>query len=199
MPVGADRAALQSRRAELGAGLTRSEPRDIVERVARLFMRFPSSRLPDDVAKATLAAYAHDLALFPLWAIDTAFLAVIAGQADTSKAFAPSSIELRKACEKAMQPVYEELAELTRILNAEVYREPTPDEKARVQALFDDLRDELKMNVDPRDDAAKAGRRVLTRAEADAALERAKANPSAPPMSDALRARLGLRVDEVAE
>jgi hypothetical protein len=61
------------------------------------------------------------------------------------------------------------------------------------------LVEELKLNVDPRDEAAKAGRRVLTRDEAEAALERAKANPSAPPMSEALRARLGLAVDEAAE
>jgi hypothetical protein len=79
-PDGDDRRALLARRGELTASLTASDPRDVVKRVARLFMRFPSTRLPEGHAEAVMAAYAADLASFPLWAIDKAFLAVIAGQ-----------------------------------------------------------------------------------------------------------------------
>lgn len=186
------------RRDQLSSSISSSDPRDVVKRVARLFMRFPSTRLPEGQAEAMMAAYAADLSGFPLWAIDAACLAVIGGRADVSKSFAPSSIELREACVKAMAPVHVEIAELRKVLDAEIYHEPGPDEKARVQAMFRDLVDELKLNVDPRDHVPKA-QRPLTRAEAEAALERAKENPSAPAMSDALRARLGLQDREAAQ
>lgn len=194
-PAGADLVALQSRRAELAGSVSRTDPREIVERIARLFMRFPSSRLPDDVAKATLSAYAQDLSGFPLWAIDRAFMAVISGQAGGSKAFVPSSLELRAACDKAMQPIRDEVADISKILDAETYREPTADEKARVAAQFRELVDELKLNVDPRDKAK--GHRTLTKPEAQAALDRALADPQpAPAFSSSLRAKLGIQSEQ---
>ena len=197
-PDGDDRRALMVRRDELSTAMGGSNPHDVVKRVARLFMRFPSTRFPDGMAEATTAAYAADLACFPLWAIDEACLAVIGGRTDTSKAFAPSSIEMREACHKAMDPIRAEFADLRNVLSADIYHEPTPEERAKVAAEFQALVQELKLNMDPRDNAKPS--RPLTRHEAEAALERAKINPvRAPAFSDGLRQHLGLPEREKGE
>lgn len=140
-----------------------------------------------------MAAYAADLAHFPLWAIDAGCMAVIGGKTDGSKAFAPSSLELRDACAKAIEPVRQEIAEIGSVLDAEVYHEPTVAEREKIHAEFRKLVEDLKLNVDPRDKAQKGAFRVLTRDEAQAALDRAAAaKRPLPQMSSELREKMGL-------
>lgn len=184
--------ALTARRGELVNACQRSDPRSIVQRIARLFMRFPSTRLPDGTAETTMAAYAADLASFPMWAIEEACLVFIKGQGEGSKAFAPSSAELRIMCERAMWPVRHELNDITNVLNAEVYSEPTPEVRAKILAEFRELVDELKLNVDPRD-KSPAKSRPLTKDEAQAALDRIDATQPLPKLSEATLGKLGIR------
>lgn len=188
-PDGHARLDLELRRDELAATMGVSDPRAVVQRISRLFMRFPSTRL-DGNAEETMAAYAADLSGYPLWVIDAACKKVIAGQGEVSRAFAPSSIELRAICEREYGWARAELAMTRNILDAEIYREPTQEERAKVIAEFQRLVQELKLNEDP---ISKNKSRPLTKAEAEAALERALINPMPAPMfSPALRAVLGL-------
>lgn len=182
---------MTSRRNELVGSLSVSQPQDVVKRLSRLFMRFPSTRIAENQIEATMAAYASDLVMYPLWAIDVACRQIIAGLDGGSKAFLPSSTELQAACERAVAPTRLEARQLTRVLNADVYCEPTPEERAKVAAEFQALVQKLKLNMDPRDNAKPS--RPLTRHEAEAALERAKINPvPAPAFSEGLRQHLGL-------
>lgn len=173
-----------------------SEAQDVVKRLSRLFLRYPSMRLPDEQLEATMAAYAADLVKYPLWAIDTACKRFIAGMEDGSKVFVPSSAQLAIACDSALAGFRVELKKLDQVLNADVYREPSAEERAKVRAEFQKLVEELQLNMDPRDKAPERSR-PMTKAEAEAALERALINPlPAPQLSDELRARLGLTTPE---
>lgn len=191
MPVGEVREALDQRRAELASSLGSSDPRAVAKRIARLFARFPSSKVNDANIEATIAIYAGDLAVFPMWAIDAACISVITGQ-EGSATFLPSSIELRKACQRAMYSVHDELSDLERVLDADVYHEPTPEERAKTLADFRVLVDELKLNVDPRD-KAPAKWRPPTKDEAQAALDRVDPTRPLPKLSEKALATLGIR------
>ena len=153
--------------------------------MARLFLRFPSSRLTDATAEATIAAYTQDLERFPLWAIDEAMMAAI----QKGGAFAPSSPELRKACERAVAGLRSEAADIRAVLNAQVYRELTPEERAKGLAMFREVVAELKL-LEPFGGTAKRPYSSITQPEAENALERLEAewaNKPRPMLSDAAR------------
>jgi hypothetical protein len=187
-PAGADRQALEQRLAALEQSEGRTAPQTIAGRVARLFLRFPSSRLTDATAEAVVAAYAADLEPFPLWAIDQAMLEAIR----KGGAFAPSSPELRKACERAVAASRVEAGEIKAVLNAEVYHEPSADEREKGLAMFREVIAELKL-CEQFGGPVKRPISHVSRPEAEAALERLKANPPAlPKLSDATRRAMGL-------
>jgi hypothetical protein len=104
----------------------------VAARVGRLFLRFPGTRIED--AEATVAAYATDLSRFPLWAVDRGLMMVIEGRSYGTGAFAPSSVECQRECEKAMSAVRAEIADLSRVLSAAVYHEVTESEREKVKA-----------------------------------------------------------------
>jgi hypothetical protein len=193
-PAGADRQALETRLAALEQSEGRTAAATIAGRVARLFLRFPSSRLTDATAEATIAAYAQDLEQFPLWAVDQAMLEAIR----KGGAFAPSSPELRKACERAVASSRAEAAEIRAVLHADVYREPSADERERARAGFEELIADLKLREDNHG-FKRPDQRPLSRPEAQAWLERYAADPPPLPMlSDSARKSLGLPAKEGA-
>lgn len=140
-PTGNDRKALEARRHELQASVASADPRSVAPRVAKLFLRFPASRVPD--AEATVAAYATDLARFPLWAIDAAMVSVIKGGSGGCAAFMPSSVELQLACEREFIKRAGEYFELCNVLNAEVIRELPADHRQRMMDGWDQLKAEF--------------------------------------------------------
>lgn len=187
VPDGADRQALLVRLAELGDAEGQTDPKMIAARVARLFLRFPSSRLSDANAEATMAAYAMDLAPFPIWAIDKAIIAAI----EKGGAFAPSSPELRAGAERAMDNIRCEAADIRAVLDAEVYHEQSEDERSKVKAAFETLVDELQLRQPY--DGMKRPASQISRPEANSWLERyAAEKPALPKLSDALRSKLSL-------
>lgn len=184
-PVGADRERLEARLAELTRCDTRSDVRVIASRIARLFFRYPSFRLNDSNAEAMVATYAADLQHFPMWAIDLALMDAIAKGGE----FAPSSPSLRARCEHIMAKVRNEAADLKAVLDAEIYREKTADEKAEIVRQFRELAKELGMSDDSRRGSGVPG--IPTQDEAKSWLERYEAKPPpVPKFSDALRAKL---------
>lgn len=187
-PAGADRQALEVRLSALEQSDGRTAAATVAGRVARLFLRFPSSRLTDATAEATIAAYAQDLEPFPLWAIDHAMLEAIR----KGGAFAPSSPELRRACERAVSASRAEAAEICAVLHADVYREPSADERERAHLGFEKLIADLKLREDFHG-FKRPDQRPLSRPEAQDWLEQyAAAPPSLPKLSPAIRAQFGL-------
>jgi hypothetical protein len=123
-----------------------------------------------------------------LWAIDQAMMAAI----QKGGAYAPSSPELRKACDRAVAVSRCEAAEIKAVLNAEVYHEPTLEEQAKGRAMFDDLIAELKLN-EPFGGEAKRPLSSISRPEAEFALERLRADMTPlPKLSDTARKSMGL-------
>ena len=135
-----------------------------------------------------MAAYAQDLEPFPLWAIDKAMMAAV----QKGGAYAPSSPELRKACDRAIAESRAEAAEVKAVLNAEIYREPTADEKERGLAMFREVVAELKL-LEPFGGETKRALSSVTRPEAETALERLQADTRPlPKLSDTARKSMGL-------
>lgn len=164
---------------------TRSDVRVIASRIARLFFRYPSFRLNDSNAEAMVATYAADLQDFPMWAIDLALMDAIAKGGE----FAPSSPSLRARCQHIMAQVRNEIADLKAVLDADVYREKTADEKAEIVRQFRELAKELGMSDDLRKGSGVPG--IPTEAEAKSWIERYEANPPpVPKFSEVLKAKL---------
>lgn len=206
-PAGAERDALQARFDRIEAALRvprvgdeRDIHREAIKaRVARLFARYPSANNLDPAV--TLAAYTADLSRFPIWAIDEAILTILRHGAN-NPAFPPSSTELVQACEQAMKPVIAERQSLKKLLNADVYHEPSDSERARVKAEFEKLRRELNLNQDFRTvlpDARNANcDQKIVRAQIEAELESLKAKP-VPKLSPEALATLGIRPKPASE
>ena len=147
--------------------MCRSDKAAVAARVARMFLRYPSSRGLD--VEATVAAYATDLCQFPLWAVDAAIKEVIRGYVGSAGQFAPSSIEIQAACKKHILKPAMELRDIGTILNANVYRERTPEEKRRVCEMFNSLKSDLGFNR-PFETVSKPGV-DMSRREAEISLE----------------------------
>lgn len=149
-----------------------------------MFLRFPASANAPDMA-ARIAVYVHDLQQFPIWAIERA-LSRLTGQ------FAPSAVDLVSAVRAIVKPVMDERAQVAKILSADVVAEQSPQDKEMVEQGFRDLVENLKLN-EPFD-GRKIKDRIPTRAETQLALDkmRAAGPVTLPPLSDRLRASLGL-------
>lgn len=140
-PKGRDLTALEGRAAAL-----RSFPAASVDTrkamIARLFLRFPSG------GKATeeeVACYAMDVAEFPFWAIAAGISDIIAGLVLKTPEFRPSSLQVRAAVAARAEPVREELAAISAVLDAKVVPDsavlPTPE---RRKAMADQAREMMR-------------------------------------------------------
>jgi hypothetical protein len=97
-------------------------------------------RLNRDEAANTAMAYLAQVKHLPLWAIQAGCQSCIA----RNNPFPPSAGELRTACERAVQPVRDEEAEIRKVLDAEIYHSRPQAERERVKAGFQALLAELK-------------------------------------------------------
>lgn len=191
LPTDTERAAFVDRREYLVRSLTAADPRAVVQKVAQAFLRFPSSRLPDGVAQATLAAYAAELQKFPLWVIDGALLTAINGKG--SPAFMPSAMEWRAACDTVAHATRQEIADIDRILNAEVVSEVSEEQRKKNLEQFRALVRELRLN-EPFEKARPDTGPLDPEAVKAKLLEERDSRPL-PEMSPTLRARLGIGVE----
>jgi len=183
---GSCRHALLARRGELERALIRPMRRVVETMIGQMFLRFPSSANAPDM-EARIAAYASDLAEFPAWAVASA----IGGSGGS---FAPSSADLVERARAAIQPFATELTQINKVLTAETVRETTADERARIAAGFDAAREAARKASNDGFETQRE-REDRLQAEAVAAVEAMEAGEriTLPPMSDRLRAVLGIR------
>jgi hypothetical protein len=130
------------------------------------------------------------LAKVPLWAVDAACLEVVRSGAK----FAPSAPELILMAEGYCAPFRAEQGQIRRVLDAEVWHEPSAEEKARIQAGFAKLMADLRMN-EPYDKPRKDWRPV---SPLERLAELRDAAEPAPALSDAALAKVGARRTEEA-
>jgi hypothetical protein len=191
MPSPDEHRQFRERGGMLAAICAGSPEAEVGRRMVHLFRRFPGSRLPDAEVVPVMAAYAHDLKTFPLWAIEAGCLEFIRSGGQ----FAPSSPILRQTIDRQMAPVRLELAALDSVLGAEVWHERDPEEKARVIAEFDALVHAIGFRAAPaRPGASPAG----TGAGAEPIPADNPGARPAPVLSPALRVKMGL-LEEIAE
>lgn len=152
-----ERGWLLDRREALQRSLLRASERLIAAEVIGMFLRFTSSANASDTA-ARDRVYVEDLRQFPLWAVQAA-IGKVKGP------FAPSSpvlVDMVRAC---LDDTTGQLRKIHNLLSADVYRDPTADERAKVDQAFRDLVDNLRLNepVDVRPNREKPP----TRAQAE--------------------------------
>lgn len=141
-PTLADARLLRDRRGVLADVLMPAAVEQVAIRVGEMFFSFPSVKMDAPTAKKTTAAYVAKLQHLPFWAIEC-------GCCECEKRdcpFPPSAGELLSACERAVDPAWKEAADLRKILEAQIYHEPTEGERARIQAGFDKLLADLQWN-----------------------------------------------------
>lgn len=159
-----------------------------------------ATRGTDDAAEtdARLAIYAEALAgQVSRWALDEAAKRFIAGSVGDGR-WLPKPAEWRSECERLELPWREERARILRVLNAEVLPSPEPVKAEEAQAMCETgvrlMSERSRRSLDAfRAEVAASRladgqqeRKVWTKEEAEAWLEREQSNPRPlPKLSDA--------------
>lgn len=144
-PRAVERQALEARLAELAGRDQPATEREIGAWLTRLFRGLAHARADVDDAKGVIETYLAVLRGVPLWALREAVLRFLAGSVPRPDSrFAPSSAELRSEALRLAAPFRAERAKIAAILHADVYREPTPEERERVHSRMKALLDELR-------------------------------------------------------
>jgi hypothetical protein len=142
-PTPEDRQRLEARRRTLSNGL--APIGNVAEAgvlIGQMFAGYATVRLTEEQAASTVAAYLDQVRHLPLWAVQTGCRACVA----RNNPFPPSAGELRAACEKAVQPIRDEEAEIRKVLEAEVYHSRPEEERERVIAGFKALLPQIELN-----------------------------------------------------
>lgn len=131
-PSDTDRAVLIGRREDLRAGLAGAGPDTVARIIAPLLMWYASKPLDEAERRSVIRMYQQALGNYPRWAIEQAVGAFNQGRLKGSTEFAPKPATLAQACGEIVHGFQLEQHRIRQILEAEVYREPTPEERARV-------------------------------------------------------------------
>lgn len=184
LPVSAeDKRWLQARRTTLERSLVRAARLALGRLVIGMFEMFPSAASCANPSERD-ELFVAGLSAFPQWAIEAAISRL-------KGSFAPSLPVLQDMVRAELAHVHAELSSVSRILGADTYHVPDEVERARVETAYRDLLDKLEWNAPQ--DLRPAKDRPLTRQEAIQAAEALRSEPvTLPPLSDRMRARLGL-------
>lgn len=136
-PTQDERRALQARQFDLARSLIPASEKTIQGVVTMMRVAFPAQAMTADEKRITLKVYASALARFPEWAIEQAAQRFLDGSKGNT--FCPTPPELAAECQNIVAMFHAEHAQIGEVLSAEVYREASDEEKARVQAGFDQL------------------------------------------------------------
>lgn len=169
-PTTDDRRMLGIRRDEILAGLTSARSEAIGRLVASLRAVMPAQDGGDAVLVVKL--YMAALSKYPEWAINAACRAFLEGRVPGQRRFAPTPAEIADRCRAMVAPFEQEMAQIDRVLRAEVREPVTQEGRERIAQGLRDL-------------AAKIGRESAAEEE-----ERcAAARKSLAEMNDRMRQR----------
>lgn len=184
--------ALHMRQCEVIRAMHPAADHEIGTLIAAMFLGFPTLRLGPDEARRTAQLYVSQLREFPAWAVKRACERILQDKVSgRNPDFSPSVAVVVAECRELVRDLQAEKVKLARVLDADVYHEPTADEKAAVKAGYEKLIADLRLN-DPFAPSAK-GAASLTRDESAARLEALKECPEPlPAMSPGLAKLMGL-------
>lgn len=198
-PTAAQRAALKSRGLELVSHLKPTEgslaTNVIGALISRMLMAFPSYRANVIDADKEIAQYVESLSDTPLWALHQACRGYERGEYGGSTEFPPSAASLSAKARSLAYPFRLELEQIRRILSAQVYREPSQEERERVIARFQPL---LSETIAPPDDSSPHAATPRPGVQPGSAPPSpgATATAAPPSLSPALRSKLGIPSEE---
>lgn len=121
------RQILAGRRRALADALVPASSAAIGTMIASLRSVMPSHDNTD--AMQQVALYRSALSRFPEWAVGQVCRAFLEGRAGGSTTFAPTPADIAKRCADLIAPHQQEVAQISRILDAEIIPEPESDEK----------------------------------------------------------------------
>jgi hypothetical protein len=151
-----ERSALEARRRVLERCLDHRDNRAVAQIVADMLASYPSARTVGEEARMVIAAYVSSLSDLPPWSISDAAKQWARGKAGSdAPAFPPSSAQLYASAEANISRLRLERSRIADALQA-VEHQPTDDERARVAAGFDRLRDSLSPRKKLERDSARA-------------------------------------------
>lgn len=135
------RQAVEEMCSRLAIHLAPADPVEVGKGVALLDPQFQSGRGRDDLREEARAeGYLIALDGVPLFALREAVRLVLSGHAEgISPRFMPTSAELRRLVDELSRPARWHANQLRRLLDADVEREITPEERARVAERFQSL------------------------------------------------------------
>lgn len=196
-PTDEQRDVLKARGREIADGLKPADgnqARTVISAlVNRLLVTYPQSeRATEQEARAAIAGYVEALVDLPLWAVNASCQGWIRGEADGDNRFRPSAAELRTLAQRKLMPFRQEVEQIRRILTANVYREPTQEERDRVIARHQQI---LAETIAVPDDAPHAAPLYQP---APAAPMVPVAHTTPPSISPALQERLAQFAGEAA-
>lgn len=113
----------------------------IGEMISAMMLGFQRNAAERD-AKKTVALYVSQLQVFPNWAVKRACEDALRNGGD----FSPTVPSMVKRCQSATLEMRADLVRMRRLLNADVYREPTPEERAVIAKRFKTI---LSETIDP--------------------------------------------------
>lgn len=133
------RASVVEMSSRLAGQLAPASPADIGAALALLQCAFPAAAMDPVAAKANVRAYALALEGVPAFALDEAARRILRGEAGLKHAFMPTPPQLRDIANEVSRPARWHAVQLRRLLDAEIERQVSDEERARVAARFREL------------------------------------------------------------
>lgn len=194
-PTEAERGALEVRRNTIADLLEPARELDIEKAVAHMLAQFGGPERDANASRALVRTVALQLRAFPLWAIHEACQRILGGRAPgINMAFAPQPPQIAHLCREIVQVLHSERARIAKVLDATVFHEATPEERARVAAGLAGLVEEIKAVPDKDREAHKELMASFAASEARMRERELRKHgiEDGLPMSLALRTKLGL-------
>jgi hypothetical protein len=132
----------------LGSHLVPALGAEIGKCVAVLQAQFPAREIDEGTAAARAEGYLMALDGVPLFALREAVKRAMRGEAGLNPSYMPKAPELRALVDRLSLPARAHRVHLRRLLEAEVERTPTPEERARVRDLVENLKASLAAPVE---------------------------------------------------
>lgn len=127
-----------------------NDRRAVAGELARLLAAFPAAKGSDDSVALRVDAYVTVIDTAPVWVVAKAVKDFLSGKVPgASNAFAPTPPQFATHMRSILEPYEREIIALERLNTVEVETEQTPEERAKVSAQMDKLREELRAGSGP--------------------------------------------------
>jgi hypothetical protein len=139
-PSDDERQALEAR---LGALLSILKPADenaLKRSIGAMRAAFPAANDGYENAMMTVNLYVAALKSFPEWVVNDACRKALTGTLGANPGFAPTPPQLAQACREIAGPYMAERGKVEAILNAEVAKHTTAEDRARAVARWEAMR-----------------------------------------------------------